>query len=358
MKLKYSQTQKTIQPWINQHESVQVYLQRLNANRERTAVYLYLYCEWANKTPEELLALKNSFENSDAEKLLDKFTIAKTVFPDCQKWLTINAVKAFYRTNYKQLQSAAGKFEYTTKKAQSVAPKETLLKLFKACYQPRDQALVMAATCTSIARETLSEIRWSHFEENWQRQEIPCIQIPGSIIKGHGKGRYRGVQQISFLTPCGKRIFLEYREWYQKTFKHTWREDDHVFLSVRDNIHEPLSKEGLSRAMNNLTNRAGVKYGIHDGRIRVQTALENVGVSPQWIRKIKGRKVKGEESPYSKPAVEQLRTKFKAALPNLEFLETYEAKKTPQQQFLEEFAAVLEKHPDKFLKFEQFILKL
>jgi hypothetical protein len=336
--LKYSQTQKTIQPWIDQHECIQVYLQRLNANKTRVAVYLYLYCEWAaaitegkTKTPEDLLALKNSFENSDAEKLLDKFTIAQTVFPDCQKWLMINSVKAFFRNNYKMLQSAAGKFEYTTKKANASASKETCLKLFKACYSPRDQALIMAATCTSIARESMSEIRWSHFEENWQQQEIPCIQLPSSIIKGHGKGKYRGVEQISFLTPEAKRIFQEYRIWYQKTFNHTWQPDDHVFLSVRDNIHEPLSKEGVSRAMNCLTRRAGVKYGIHDGRVRVQTALENVGVSPNWVKKVKGRKVKGEESPYSKPAKEQLRQKYREALPDLEFFNQQKKQETGEK---------------------------
>jgi len=334
-------------------------LQRLNANKQRTAVYLYLYCEWANKTPEELLNLKNTFENSDAEKLLDKFTIAKTMFPDCQKWLMINAVKAFYRTNYQQLQSAAGTFEYVTEKSQNVPSKETRIKLYRACYTPRDRSLVIASTCTAIARETMSLWRWNHFEEDWQKQEIPCMILPGSIIKGHGKGKYKGVKQVIFLTPEAKHIFLEYREWYQKTFNHIWKEDDHVFLSVKDNIHEPLTKEGISRAMIHLTDRAGVEFGIHDGRIIVQTALENVKVSPQWIRKIKGRKVKGEESPYSKPAIEQLRAKYHEALPELEFLtQATTPKMNPRERFLQDFAEMMEKYPEKFEKFEQFILKL
>jgi len=111
--------------------------------------------------------------------------------------------------------------------------------------------------------------------------------------------------------------------------------------------------------MVNLSKRAGVKYGIHDGRIIVQTALENVKVSPQWIRKIKGRKVKGEESPYSKPAIEQLRAKYREALPELEFLSQPQAPPVnPREKFLKAFAEVLERHPDKFEKFEQFILKL
>lgn len=107
---KYSITEKTIQPWIDQHECVQLYLQRLNANKQRTAQYLYPTANGQTKH-EQLLELKNTFENSDAEKLLDRFTIVKTQFPDSAKFTIINAVKAFYRTNYHQLQSAAGKFE-------------------------------------------------------------------------------------------------------------------------------------------------------------------------------------------------------------------------------------------------------
>lgn len=355
---KYSQTEKTIQPWIDQHECIQNYLQRLNANKQRVGLYLYLYGEWAGNTPEQLLALKNTFENSDAEKLLDKFTRVKTMFPDSMKWLMVNAVKAFYKNNYHMLQAAAGKFEYTTKKAQTAATKETCLKLYKACYNPRDQAIVLAATCTAIAIETMSELKWSHFEENWMQQELPCLTLPGSILKGHGKGRYRGVQQVTFLTPEAKTSLLEYRVWYQKTFNHIWQLEDHLFLDVKRHIHQATPKDALSRIMYHITQRAGVKYGIHDGRIRLQTALENVGVSPNWTRKAKGRKVKAEESPYSKPAREQLRAKYREALPDLEFLTTYHAQLDPQQQFLSEFADLLQKHPEKFEKFEQFILKL
>ena len=318
--LKYSVTDKTIQPWINRHECVQVYLQHLNSKKLRVACYLHYYCEWAGMSPEQLLRLKNTFENSRAERLLDRFTIAQTMYPDSTKFNVINAVKAFYRMNYRQLQSAAGSFEYTTKKAQASASKEVCMRLFRASYNPRDQALVMVGTGTAIAQETIPFLKWSYFEDDWVRQDVPCMVLPSAIIKGHGKGKYKGVMQVTFLTPEAKRVFLNYREWYQKQFSHVWLPEDFVFLSVKDNVHEPLTTDSVSGVMMRLSKRAGVKYGIHDGRIRVQTALENVGVSPNWVRKIKGRKVKGEEAPYSKPAINQLRRKFCEALGELEFL--------------------------------------
>ena len=61
-------------------------------------------------------------------------------------------------------------------------------------------------------------------------------------------------------------------------------------------------------------------FSIHDGRRLVETALENVGTSRNWIQKIKGRKVRGEDAPYSKPAIEQLRGKYRECVGDLEFL--------------------------------------
>lgn len=113
---------------------------------------------------------------------------------------------------------------------------------------------------------------------------------------------------------------IEYREWFSKTFNYFWKDDDYVFLSIRNNVGEKLSYMSVGVEVVRITKRAGIKFSIHDGRRIVQTALESVGTSPQWIRKIKGRKVSGEESPYSRPAIEQLRGKYREALGELEFL--------------------------------------
>jgi hypothetical protein len=51
----------------------------------------------------------------------------------------------------------------------------------------------------------------------------------------------------------------------------------------------------------------------------VETALEETKINPNWARKIRGRKVRGEESPYSRPAIEQLRNAYKEAVPLLQF---------------------------------------
>lgn len=317
---KYKLTKKEALPWVSQYESAKNYLSKINSAKADTALNLFHFCNWVEMSPTELLALKSSFESLDAERLLDKFVYSRVSLPDSTKWRVIQNVRGFFRANYRQLQAQAGKMEYTPKKPQRFPTKAQRYDLFRACYNPRDRALTMMGLCSSIALESMSCLCWLHFEEDWQRQNVPYIQLPSEIIKGHGKGKYRGVLQFPFITPECKRVLLDYRDWYGKTFRYCWREEDHVFLSVRDNVGESLSRAGISQAVLQISKRAGVKFGLHDGRRIVQTALESVGVSPQWIRKIKGRKVSGEENPYSKPAIEQLRAKYREALGELEFL--------------------------------------
>jgi len=135
-----------------------------------------------------------------------------------------------------------------------------------------------------------------------------------------------------------------------------------VFLSM-ETPYEPLKYQAIGNAILRVSKTAKVPFGAHDGRRIVETALENVGTPRNWIQKIKGRKVRGEDSPYSKPAIEQLRKKYREALPELEFLQQPTARPASTLSknavsFFEKFNQVLETHPDKMEKFEKFILDL
>jgi len=230
-------------------------------------------------------------------------------------------VRGFFRANYRQLQAGAGRsMPYIQNESHTLPSKQKRLALFKACRNPRDQALVMLGSTSALALETLSKLRFSHFEENWQNQEIPHISLPSDLLKGHGKGKYRGVRQETFVTPEAKKILIEYRQWMETTFSHKWTQDDYVFLSVKRNIGEPLTQRMFSKKATVLQERAKVDFTLHDGRRIVQTALENAGCPNNWIKKVKGRKCSGEEAPYSKPNIKQLRQKYREALPDLEFL--------------------------------------
>ena len=271
--------------------------------------------------PDQLLDLKKDYNSLEAEKLLDSLANAKVIFPEKRKWHIAQCLRGFFRTNYRQLQAQAGRsMPYIQNESHTVPSKETRLAVFKACRNPRDQALVMIGATSAIALESLSKLRFYHFEEGWETQECPHISLPSDLVKGHGKGKYRGVRQETFITNEAKRVVIEYREWMEKNFGHKWTNEDYVFLSVKRNISEPLTIRMIAKKATILEQRANANFTFHDGRRIVQTALENAGCPINWIKKIKGRKVSGEEAPYSRPLIEQLRSKYKQALPDLEFL--------------------------------------
>ncbi|MCJ7761864.1 hypothetical protein MUP38_00220, partial [Candidatus Bathyarchaeota archaeon] len=137
---KYKHTEKTIMAWANQYESLRTYLSRLNSRHEKTAISIFDFADWAGKTPDQLLAMKNSYESLEVEKLLDKFVYSKVDIPESKKWLAVNAIKGFFRANYKQLQSQAGRMEYVLSKPQRLPTKQQRLALYKAAYNPRDRA--------------------------------------------------------------------------------------------------------------------------------------------------------------------------------------------------------------------------
>jgi hypothetical protein len=138
------------------------------------------------------------------------------------------------------------------------------------------------------------------------------------LLKGHGRGKFRGVRQTTFLTPEAKQELLNYKGWIEDKLDRKVAPEDHIWLTtIRP--YEPLSYPMLGNVADRLSNVAKVPFSLHDGRRWVNTALEQIGISSNWARKIRGRKVRGEESPYSQPAIDQLRAKFQEAVPLLEF---------------------------------------
>jgi hypothetical protein len=120
------------------------------------------------------------------------------------------------------------------------------------------------------------------------------------------------------LTGEAKRDLLNYKEWLERKLGRKLRPEDHMWLETCK-PYRPLGYDSFGNLIVILSRNAGVPFSWHDARRWVNTALEQIGISQNWARKIRGRKVKGEESPYSQPAVEQLREKYREAVVLLEF---------------------------------------
>jgi len=240
-------------------------------------------------------------------------------------------VRSFFKHNYIDLAKVSGAITYIKQKPFRRHSKEELLKIYRATQNPRDRALITFTWSTGIAKESLTNIQWLHIEPNWEKVELPHIGLPDVLLKGHGRGKWQGVEQHTFLTPEAKRDLLEYRDWLERIKGVKLSSEDYVFVEV----HPPYKRMdygSLGAVAVRLTRRSGVPFSWHDARRYVETMLEETKIHPNWARKIRGRKVKGEEAPYSRPAIEQLRAAYKEAVPLLQFTRETELEELKKRQ--------------------------
>ena len=309
-----------IDAWASKSDSVSTWLSKLS-KKEDSAMALYYFCYWAETDPDKLLTLKDDRSNMEAEKLLDKFMADEDAgMTSSEKYISVIAVRSFFKHNYRDLAKAAGAEAFMYQPKEQYKPsKEDLRKLYRQCYNPRDRSMLTMACSSAIAKETMSKIIWSHLEDNWETVDIPYISIESKLLKGKGRGKYKGVRQETFLTPEAKQDLTEYKEWIEKKMGRQVTEKMNIYLEIKEPFR-PVSYDRIGGIFDEMAERAEVPFSMHDARRYVQTALEEARFPSNWIRKIRGRKVKGEEAPYSKPAIEKLREFYREAVPKLQFV--------------------------------------
>jgi hypothetical protein len=317
-KRKYELTvNDVIEKWASKYPKVMTWLSKLQ-RKQMNAWQLWFYCKAVDKTPDELLTLKSKDPSSkDAEYLLDNFLARQDVLHTV-KLKTSIAVKSFYKHNYCDLARACGQISFEKQKPYRKHTKEEMLKIYRSAQNPRDRALITFVWSSAIARESLTKIQWKHLEPDWEKQEIPHIGLPSELIKGHGKGKYKGVEQHTFLTPEAKRDLIEYKDWLERVKGVEITAEMNIWIQI-EKPFKPLYYNAFSKIEQTLSRTSGVPFSWHDARRYVETALEEIKIHPNWARKIRGRKVRGEEAPYSRPAIDQLRKAFREAVPLLEF---------------------------------------
>lgn len=336
-KRKYEITKREIiDKWAKNHPKVMTWIAKLQ-RKNYSAWHLWLYCTKMGKTPEDLLALKEDTRSTDAEFLLDQFVADDTLgVSNSVKVNAIIAVRSFYKHNYRDLARVSGNITLVKIHPYRKHVKEELLKIHRSAQNPRDRALITFTWSTAVARETLTLIKWKHLEPDWEGRDTPHISLPDVLIKGKGRGKYKGVRQETFLTGEAKRDLIDYKDWLIRIKGLTITAEDHIFVELHP-PYKSMSYPTLTKISQTLSRRSGIHFSWHDARRYVQTALEEIKINPNWAKKIRGRKVRGEEAPYSRPAIEQLRKAYKEAVPLLEFTQPtdlMELKK--RQEFLEE----------------------
>ena len=324
-KLSRELKQAELEPFTLQYPETVRWLRKIESSvsRNRYTRSLMGYCEVTEKTPSELIALKKNSKDHDAEDLLDEFveSAQKANYPNSMIWNIAITVKSFYKWNYQDLSRGAGKITLVKVRPYRTPDRETLLKFLEGS-NSRDKALISLVACTGISEGSLPQLKWSHIWSDLieKNLDIPHIGLTSVEIKGKGKGKYEGVQQVTFLTPYARKALLNYREWRERQEKKPLTPESHMFVTVTKPYNK-ITIGNVSRIFKQRSTETGIKFSPHDLRRFVQTGLETARLQPNWIKKILRHKVAGEENPYSQPKIEELREAYATALPQLDLSE-------------------------------------
>jgi len=324
-KLSRELKQAELEPFTQRYPETVRWLRKIESSvsRNRYTRSLMGYCETTEKTPSELIALKKNSRDHDAEDLLDEFVenAQKANYPNSMIWNIAITVKSFYKWNYQDLSRGAGKITLVKVRPYRTPDKETLLKFLEGA-NSRDKALISLVACTGISEGSLPQLKWNHIWSDLieKNLDIPHIGLTSAEIKGKGKGKYEGVQQVTFLTPYARNALLSYRQWREIKEKKPLTPESYMFVTVTKPYNR-LTIGNVSRIFKQRSTETGIKFSPHDLRRFVQTGLETARLQPNWIKKILRHKVAGEENPYSQPKIEELREAYATALPQLDLSE-------------------------------------
>lgn len=342
-----------IRIWINRYSSEKV--------RKRYLKYLKSYCEFHEKSPTELLELKRTETNHVSEIMLDKFVLEWNK-PESTKESAVSAIRSFYSANYLDLAKRAGSGVKYTKVKPYRNPTQDQLRDMCLGAHIRDIALINVLSSGGFRAETLRSLNWSHVSEieSWNGIDPIHVPIMGKELKGGGYGKYRDVEQHAFLTPHAIRVLLQYRAWRESRGEKI-KPNSPLFATIGWNPTRLKYTRHIRYILEMACKGKPFLFSTHDLRRFTQTQLEQGRIQPNWIRKMLGKKVGGEEAPYSQPKIEQLRDAYGGAISFLTLGETENKKallEARKRALLDSASFIFMDDPEKLSILENLLKKV
>ena len=340
-----------IEAFRSKHKSVQDWLNKLTRSDETRYHYLrdlVRYCRTVGVNPDELLEERRNDKlhgTHEAEKRLDDF-VANAPFPHQAKWRVAFTVKSFFKGNYEDLSKGSGKISFQRQKPIR-CPESFEIELMARDAPLRDKVLLKLLRDTGMREASVARLRWSHLWDElfdtrtgslvWDHVRPVHIRLTSTELKG----RYSEVEQHSFLTPETVELLLQYKKFREDKGEKISKES---FLFVRDRRkgrrYLPLTRKGIIYVVRDASQRVDKDrvYSPHDFRRFAQTVFERARIQPNWVRKLLGRKIRGEEDPYSRPKIDDLRNEFARAIPLITQVKTAEMQSVEIEKLRAELA--------------------
>lgn len=351
---------------FEQQESVQYWMDSLpgkdgvHTTKYMWKIRLRKFCNWAGKTPDELIAeRKEEIKSEDGkiqhrkEMLLKRYLKyleeERGLAPNSRR-VYFTAVRNFFQRNYLPLtfMRREGPPVARVLEGSRAANKDDIRKMCDVSKPRRKAIILFIKDCglaeADVVRLKLKDLGVESFEE------FAKLKPPIPIILNRKK---TGAATITFLGPEAhgalKTTFeirmrgspeIKIRRYGRDEIKggippEKIVDESPLFRSYGKFLRTLKEKERIDHltphAISVLIRKAAITAGVwrrgfsaHALRRFFQTTLEATGISQNWIKIMMGHKLPGVEGSYSRPTVEMLREAYKTAMPALSISEVTE----------------------------------
>lgn len=303
--------------------------------RSDRSVRIYLwhlkrYCEWAKKTPDELIQEHLSNRNSESEekrRAHEEMLTQYFVYLETQRKLSRNtallahaAIRSFYKANYAPL-SVETPESWSTRQDR-VPTREEVAKIVQAAPNPLAKALIAFSVQSGQRVGVITALRYSMVKEALASKGPGRIHVPADLkdSKGRFVNKRRQVYDF-FIGEDAKTLLKEYLATRGEI-----KEDDLVFVSEKKikGREVALDDEAVNRILRKAALNAKIFSQAEVKRLRhhalrkfFQTAMEEAGVAPTWYEYMMGHTLPRTQRAYSKPTIQQLQEAYAKAEPKL-----------------------------------------
>ena len=351
---------------FEQQESVKYWMDSLpgkdgvHTTKYMWKIRLRKFCNWAGKTPDELIAERKVEVKSEdgkvqhakemlVKKYLKYLDEERELAPNTRR-VYFTAIRNFFQRNYLPLtfMRREGPPVARVLEGSRAATKEEIRKMVEVS-KPRRKAMLLfikdsGLAEADVARMKLKDLGVESFEEfvklkppvpiilNRKKTGAPTVTFIGSesfeALKTTFEMRIRGSPEIKI-----RRYGRNEKKGYIPPEKITgesplFRSYGKFLLTIKN---EARIDHLTPHAISVLTRKAAITAGVwrrgfsaHALRRFFQTTLEATGINQNWIKIMMGHKLPGAEGSYSRPTTEMLKEAYKRAMPALSISETTE----------------------------------
>lgn len=328
-----------LKKWLRGFRSGRVWLNKLHSEATIRSYLPYFkqYCDLTKRNPDELIELKmegmrkvGTSEEFLTEELHDS-TILALDATESSKANMSTAILSFYRHNRRPLIEVR-RFERPEAKSRRPTLQD-IDDMANAVRWRRDKALIWFIASAPFRRETVEKLTWEDLIET-ENPKVPIkLVIKGKRLKGRGRARYRGLQQISFLHTWAYKQLLAYKKELLRMMRKTKKIEDFqitpktpLFMTYKNGNGNGEPKGLANQSIYDIFEMASLnawgdlekkRFSPHDFRDFVDNALKVARVVEVDRAPLVGHKIKGVEKHYQDPDHKDLLTSFESALPYL-----------------------------------------